>query len=103
MCRLAETRCKRAVGEQPGQRFGQFRSVVRLDEEAVLAVADEVGDPADSRADHGATPAERLDDDSAQALGARRQDEQRRRIERGGDLRRRQRGSPRDPLAGRRG
>ena len=50
-------------------------AIARLDEQAGLAVVDEVGDPADAAADDAAAAAERLDDDAAHPLGARGKDE----------------------------
>ena len=59
-------------------------------EDALDPVVDEVEHPAGGRRDDAAAARERLDDDAPEPLGPRRQDEQRRIVELGRDLRREQ-------------
>ena len=71
--------------------------VTGRDENAGLAVRDDVRDPADPAPDDGATARGGLDHDAAHALRARGQHQQRRGVERGGHLLGAQRRRPLDP------
>ena len=80
--RRAEPLGERAVGEHAHERVGERRRVPGRNEEARHAVLDDVRDPADAAPDDAAAAAERLDDDAAEALRARREHEHGRLVER---------------------
>ncbi len=73
--RRAVSRGARRVGEQVVERRGEAVGVVRRDEEPGLAVDDDVGDPADPRADARQAEGHRLDEREAVGLEERRQAE----------------------------
>src|SRR5207302_1510409 len=86
----AETPGELAVREEPNERLGEGVRVARVDEHAVDAVLDQVGNAADPASHHPPPPTERLDHDAPHSLGPRGKDERGGLVERRGDLRLRQ-------------
>src|SRR4051812_35787295 len=56
--------------ERGRERVGERLGISGGDEEAVLAVLDQLGDAADARGDHGSTRSERFEDHVRAALAA---------------------------------
>ena len=91
----AELAAPGAVGGERVERRRERRRILRLDHEARLAVVDQLGDPADARADDRQAGRHRLEDRERQVVGARRLDEHVERRRAGRARRRRSRGSAR--------
>src|SRR5919201_3386133 len=73
--RCAEPLTKPGIAREPREALGELLRRLRGHEEAVHALADDVGDAADPRRDHGAPGGQRLDHAHRSPLVARRQDE----------------------------
>ena len=79
---------ERPVGEDADERCGEAVDVLRIDEEPLPAVLDEIEDASGAPHDHPSPARKGLDHDPTETLEARREDEHRRLVHALGHLRR---------------
>ena len=94
--RRAQGLGERPVGEDPHECVGDLRRPARVDEDARLAVPDDIGDPARARSDDRAAAAQCLEHDARRPLGAGGEEQEPGVVERPHDVGRLEPALPRD-------